>query len=523
MEHLMEHNMELFAKRQKFYDTAKPFFGTYSSFKISKIPMKAAFLSAVLLCVGGALKAQNYTSLANGAWTTPANWNNTSGWGPSTPPLTYTSGTITVNHNMTISSAANIAGGGLNLAAGRTITSNANFTFSGGTSNVNGAINVTGNFTVSNGSTNIYGSVSATGNLSVSGGATLNVYGTLDITGSANLNANMVIRPGGKVIVRQSVTVVSSTYLTIGTNVAPPAYADLVVYQNLIQQGSGDVTIRRNGRVAIFGNVTDSGGGGSFIRVENGGQTYVHGNVTYSGGGSAVQNNNTTSPYGLYVNGTTTSSGGGGSVTTNLGDEVTMQNTNLPFYNWVTSQPNNPLPITLLYFKVDGIEDNRIFLSWATSMERDFDYFQLERAGADLKFSTISRIENQGGLEVNTTYHAVDQSPIYGKNYYRLKSVDIDGKYEFSNVIVTEWNGIRAGIGIYPNPTINRSFTIELNDAMVSPVNMSVYESKGYTFYQTVLNSTSTTINLPDNINPGIYFVKLSSPKSQQTFKVVVR
>ena len=110
-------------------------------------------------------------------------------------------------------------------------------------------------------------------------------------------------------IVEGSVTVVSSTYLTIGTAVAPPPYADMIIYQNLVQQSSGDVTINRNGRLAVFGNITDSGGGGTFIQVNNGGQAYVHGNITYSGGGSSIQNNNTTSPYGLYVNGTATSSG----------------------------------------------------------------------------------------------------------------------------------------------------------------------------------------------------------------------
>ena len=193
--------------------------------------------------------------------------------------------------HLTLNSAASIAGGGLNLASGKTITSNASFTFSGGTNTINGAINVAGNFTVSNGTTNIYGSVSATGNLSISGGATVNVYGTLEISGNANLNANLRIHPGGKVIIHGSATVVSANYLNIGTNTAPPPYADLIIYQNLVQQGSGDVTVNRNGRVAIFGNITDSGGGGTFIRVENGGQAYVHGNVAYSGGGSSIQNN----------------------------------------------------------------------------------------------------------------------------------------------------------------------------------------------------------------------------------------
>lgn len=484
--------------------------------------MKKAFLVIFFLSASRMLIAQNYTSLADGAWTTPGNWNNTSGWGTSTPPLNYSSGTISANHNLTISSAANFGGSGFNLASGKTITSAANFTFSNGTSNINGTINVTGNFTASGGTTNIYGTVNATGNLSVSSGATINVYGTMTIDGNASLNANLVIQPGGKVIIKGSVTVSNSTYLTVGTNVAPPPYADLVIYQNLIQQSSGDVTINQNGRLAVFGNVTDSGGGGTFIRVNNGGQAYVHGNVTYSGGGSAIQNNNTTSPYGLYVNGTTTSSGGGGSVTSNLGDEVTMQNTNSTFYNWVTSQPNNPLPIVLIYFRIKGLNEHGISLAWATTMEKNFDRFELERATSDLEFTSITTIQGKGGLDIKTSYEFLDTNPARGKNYYRLKSIDFDNSFEYSHVIVADWDGISDGISLYPNPVTNRSFTLELKDVLATPVTVKVIESRGYIVYESEIGTQTSTVNLPENLGAGIYFVKISSAHGQQVIRIVV-
>lgn len=484
--------------------------------------MKRPFLVIVaLVSISGFVEAQNYTSLADGAWTTPANWNNTSGWGGSTPSLNHSSGTITVNHNMTLSSAASIAGGGLNLAAGKTITSTANFTFAGGTSTINGAIDVTGNFTVSNGTTNIYGSISATGNLSISGGATVNVYGTLEITGDATLNANLRIHPGGQVIVHGNVTVVSSNYLTIGTSTAPPPYADLVIYQNLIQQGSGDVTINRNGRIAIFGNVTDSGGGGTFLRVEDGGQAYVHGDITYSGGGSAIQNNNSTDPYGLYVNGTTTSSGGGGSVTTNLGDQETMQNTNLPFYNWVAGIPDGPLPIVLLYLKVDEISDNGIVLKWVTTFEKNFAYFEIERAGNDLVFTPIGRLDGYGGMDINTTYDYTDTFPLNGKNYYRLKSVDIDGSFEYSPVVLGSWSFL-TGVNVYPNPAVNKQFQIRLSDAMSFPAKVQLLDRGGNTILYDEINMESSSFQLSNDVKPGLYFLRISSVSNQVVIKVIV-
>lgn len=178
---------------------------------------------------------------------------------------------------------------------------------------INHSLNITGSASFG-GTVNINsaGTLTVDANFTVNGGGTINVYGTLIVAGNITLNGNLRVHPGGKVIVEGSVTVRSSNYLTIGTNVAPPPYADMIIYQDIIQQSSGDVTINRNGRLAVFGDVTDSNGGGTFIRVNQGGQVYVHGDIAYSGGGSNIQNNNTTNPYGLYVNGTATSSGGGG-------------------------------------------------------------------------------------------------------------------------------------------------------------------------------------------------------------------
>jgi hypothetical protein len=445
--------------------------------------MKRSFLIIVaLVSISGFVQAQDYTSLADGAWTTPANWNNTSGWGGSTPSLTnHNSGTITVNHNMTISSAASFP----------------------------------------NGILNINGSISLTGNLSLSGGATVNVYGTLEVTGDATLNANLRIHPGGQVVVHGSVTVVSSNYLTIGTTTAPPPYADLVIYQNLIQQGSGDVTVNRNGRVAIFGDITDSGGGGTFLKVEDGGQAYVHGDITYSGGGSAIQNNNSTDPYGLYVNGTTTSSGGGGSVTTNVGDQETMQNTNPSFYNWVADIPNGPLPIVLLYFKVNEISDDGIILKWVTSFEKNFAYFEIERAGNDLTFTSIGRLDGYGGMDINTTYDYTDTLPLNGKNYYRLRSVDIDGSFEYSPVVLGSWSFLK-GVSVYPNPAVNKQFQIRLNDAMSSPAQVQLLDRGGNTILEDEIRMESSSFQLSNDVKPGLYFLRISSASHQEVIKVIV-
>jgi hypothetical protein len=485
---------------------------------LNKISVKNIGWSVLLLLAVQSSYSQNYTSVASGAWTTAANWNT-----GTVPPLSPNWGTINVNHNMTINSAASFGGSAINIASGVTVTSNANFTVSNGTANINGNLNVTGNFTASNGTTNINGTVTATGNLAISGGAAVNVYGTLIISGDASLNANLRIHPGGKVVIEGSVTVRSSNYLTIGTNVAPPPYADMIIYQDIIQQSSGDVTINRNGRLAVFGDVTDSNGGGTFIRVNQGGQVYVHGDIAYSGGGSSIQNNNTTNPYGLYVNGTATASGGGGSVTGNVGDQQTLQDTNPDFFTWVASQPNSPMPVTLVYFQLEIVDNNKVELMWATSKEQDFDYFEIERSTNGIDFVAIG---TQAGAGYNTEslqqYSYTDLNPISGSNYYRLKAVDLDGSFEYFNIVFAQ---IRADkqLNIYPNPSDGRRITTQLNFEPLNQAKIQVSDLTGTIVSETIVSGVEVEVEFSTQLKPGIYLVTYYAQGFKHTERLLVR
>ena len=244
--------------------------------------------------------------------------------------------------------------------------------------------------------------------------------------------------------------------------------------------------------------------------------------MTVSSGG--VNNNNAnygtpSTPFGFYVNGPVASQ-----AMLTLTEErlLTMQNTNPDFYAWVASLPNTPLPVKLLYFKVVAVDENGITLRWVTTMEKNFDHFVIERAGTDLQFVSLGVIEGKGGIDLNTTYEFVDAAPLPGKNYYRLKNVDLDRSYEYSAVIVGGWDGVNQGISLYPNPVVNRSFTLELNDVLSTPASISVLEARGYLVFSKDVSTSTSTISLPENLNAGIYFVKISSSTGQQTIRIVV-
>lgn len=444
---------------------------------------KIAVLVTMVTLLSFQVSAQNYASQGNGNWTTVANWSNTSGWGTSTPPTdgSQGSGTITMNHNMSITGNYNSGSSTLNISAGKTLTIN--------------------------------------GNMTVGGGSTINISGNLVVTGNITLNGDFNILPGGSVTVNGSMFVVNSNYLTVGTNVAGPPYADLIIKTNLVQQSSGDVTVNRNGRVAVFGNVTDSNGGGTFLKVNNGGQMYVNGNVSYSGGGSDIINNNTVSPYGLYVNGTTSNTGGGATTTSNKGNKTTMQTTNPTFYSWVAAIPGSPLPVTLVFFNVNGVSESGVDLIWATASEKNFDYFLVESSQNGVDFSVVGRVNGHGNSEVRHDYAFTVANPVIGKTYFRLKSVDFDGYTETFNVVAASYEAAKS-VAIFPNPIVdshlNVNFNFDAQNVVVSFTDMTGMEVARYS-----VNGIENLLTL--SLEPGTYVVKVSSTEVNTVMRVVVR
>ncbi|HQZ51638.1 MAG TPA: hypothetical protein PLF17_13995, partial [Chitinophagaceae bacterium] len=90
-----------------------------------------------------------------------------------------------------------------------------------------------------------------------------------------------------------------------------------------------------------------------------------------------------------------------------------------------------PLPVTLVSFTAAKQEKN-VLLKWTTATEIDNDYFIIERSSNGNNWETISQMPTQGNGSNLQYYQDKDLTPLQGVNFYRLKQVDIDGKFVYS-------------------------------------------------------------------------------------------
>ncbi len=92
------------------------------------------------------------------------------------------------------------------------------------------------------------------------------------------------------------------------------------------------------------------------------------------------------------------------------------------------------LPVELTYFEASEMGEN-VLLQWQTASELNNEAFIIERSADGLSFEPIATVEGKGTTTETSDYHFTDLRPLPGTSYYRLKQVDFNGKYEYSELV----------------------------------------------------------------------------------------
>ena len=117
------------------------------------------------------------------------------------------------------------------------------------------------------------------------------------------------------------------------------------------------------------------------------------------------------------------------------------------------------LPVELLSFDVNCVEENSKEISWSTASERNSDYFSIEKSSDGIDWIEINRVEAAGNSTSILQYSMIDSASDENTVYYRLNQVDNDGKsklYDAVSAICKEGETIR----VFPNPTTDGKFSL---------------------------------------------------------------
>lgn len=183
------------------------------------------------------------------------------------------------------------------------------------------------------------------------------------------------------------------------------------------------------------------------------------------------------------------------------------------------------LPIELTTFEANA-ELTYNAIQWITATETNNDYFEVEACDDGINFKAIEKIKGAGNS--NATLHYQTRDKNYSPTtYYRLKQVDFDGKFTYSEMrVVSRFNKNTKDaftIDVAPNPTDNQ-VTVAVTNGVKETYTVVVYSVEGKLLMKTEIQekdfSKGTTLDL-SALENGLYNVEVYSTKGTVVKKII--
>ncbi len=174
------------------------------------------------------------------------------------------------------------------------------------------------------------------------------------------------------------------------------------------------------------------------------------------------------------------------------------------FTIYSTDNSTNPLPVELMDFK--GVyQEKGVMLNWSTLSEVNANYFEVERKKLkETTFNRIGTISANGNTNKRSEYHYNDIG-IYGAVYYRLKMIDYDGTFEYSETLLLVPSFSNEDLIFYPNPSREFVSFKGIDPSFIKQV--AVYDLNG-TLQKSIIIQNSSRISL-SKLPDGHYILRV--------------
>lgn len=182
------------------------------------------------------------------------------------------------------------------------------------------------------------------------------------------------------------------------------------------------------------------------------------------------------------------------------------------------------LPIELLSFDAK-ITSNKVNVAWVTATEKNNNYFVVERSTDAVNFKEISRVKGALNSDKILNYSVVDALPLEGISYYRLKQVDTDESFSYSQIKSVNFNDGDSDFSLNPNPANNEVIikfpcTSSRNEIIhVYDYHGNLLLSKEVSCIEGGENNVSLDVS---GMDKGLYFVFLNTDDKFYKKKLVV-
>jgi hypothetical protein len=190
------------------------------------------------------------------------------------------------------------------------------------------------------------------------------------------------------------------------------------------------------------------------------------------------------------------------------------------YYDNFSLETTASLSVNWLHFEAKT-QNKSVLINFGTATETNNDYFEIQHATDGSTFETIAQIKGNGTSNIPHDYRYLHQNIAAGTHFYRLKQVDIDGKYSFSAIVKTTLEQTLLPIVVYPNPA--QDIIYIYNQTHQEPLSITLYDVLGNViFWQNYMGLGTFSIDAQQYAR-GIYFIKISGENYQLNQRLMIK
>ncbi len=187
------------------------------------------------------------------------------------------------------------------------------------------------------------------------------------------------------------------------------------------------------------------------------------------------------------------------------------------------------LPITLLSFSAQNIDDEFVRLNWTTASETNNAFFTIERSTDAQNFEIVGTREGAGISNGVIEYTFTDLNPVAGLSYYRLKQTDFNGEFEYSELRQIRFNPEegRPEFRLYPNPVQKGEkiyLAVDVNYEQQATISILTANGSQMQELNVMLKPANSVLEITTNSLPkGLNFVRIRTESGVfKTLKLLI-
>ena len=176
----------------------------------------------------------------------------------------------------------------------------------------------------------------------------------------------------------------------------------------------------------------------------------------------------------------------------------------------IVFKPTSTLPVTITNVKA-YTKDKGIQVDWTVQTELNIDRYEVEKSGNGTEFVKATSVSAKGNSAITQLYGWLDNNPIVGNNFYRIKVIEKTGAVKYTQIVKVTIGGGEASMSVYPNPVKGKVMNVRLTNMEKAKYTLSLYNNLGQQVYTGIIEH---------NGGSGTYSISLRNITANGAYKL---